>query len=52
VELALDVIKSGTISAGVSVYTHSFGLDEVDRALRLVGEGWDPSAVHVNVVPR
>ncbi len=31
--------------------THRFGLDEVDRALRMVGERSDPAAVHVNVVP-
>lgn len=31
--------------------THSFGLDDVDHALRLLGERWDPSAIHVNVVP-
>lgn len=31
--------------------THRFGLDEVDRALRMVGERADPAAVHVNVVP-
>jgi threonine dehydrogenase-like Zn-dependent dehydrogenase len=31
--------------------THSFALDHVDRALRLLGERWDPTAIHVNVVP-
>ncbi len=51
VELALKVIESGRYPLE-SLCTHSFGLNEVDRALRLVGERWDPSAVHVNVVPR
>jgi threonine dehydrogenase-like Zn-dependent dehydrogenase len=31
--------------------THSFGLNEVDKSLRLVGERWDPTGIHVNVVP-
>ncbi len=31
--------------------THRFGLDEVDRALRMVGERTDPDAIHVNVCP-
>lgn len=51
VEQALKVIASGRHPLE-SLCTHSFGLDEVDRALRLVGERWDRTAVHVNVVPR
>jgi threonine dehydrogenase-like Zn-dependent dehydrogenase len=51
VERALKIIAAGRYPLE-SMCTHSFGLDEVDRALRLVGERWDRTAVHVNVVPR
>ena len=51
VETALSLIGSGRYPLE-SLCTHSFGLEEVDRALRLVGERWDRTAVHVNVVPR
>lgn len=50
VEEALRIIGSGRYPLE-RMATHRFGLDEVDRALRLLGERWDPNAIHVNVVP-
>jgi threonine dehydrogenase-like Zn-dependent dehydrogenase len=50
VERALDVIASRRFSLDL-MCTHSFGIGATDKALRLVGERWDRSAIHVNVVP-
>jgi threonine dehydrogenase-like Zn-dependent dehydrogenase len=50
VELAFALIGSGRYPLE-RLCTHTFGLDQVDRALHLVGELWDPAAIHVNVVP-
>jgi threonine dehydrogenase-like Zn-dependent dehydrogenase len=50
VERAFDLIGSGRYPLE-QLCTHSFGLEDVDRALRLVGEQWDPAAIHVNVIP-
>jgi threonine dehydrogenase-like Zn-dependent dehydrogenase len=50
VEQALRLIESGRYPFE-RLCTHSFGLADVDRALRLVGERWDPGAIHVSVVP-
>jgi threonine dehydrogenase-like Zn-dependent dehydrogenase len=50
VEKALSLIGSGHHPLELMA-THSFGLEEVDRALRLLGERWDPSAIHINVTP-
>ena len=50
VERALELIASRRFPLEL-MSTHSFGLRDVDKALRLVGERWDPAAIHVNVVP-
>lgn len=50
VEPALGIIKSGKYPLEL-MSTHRLGLDEVDKALRLVGERSDPAAIHVNVMP-
>ena len=50
VERALALIASRRFPLEL-MSTHSFGLRDVDKALRLVGERWDPTAIHVNVVP-
>lgn len=50
VELALKLIASERYPLE-SLCTHSFGLEDVDRALRLVGQRWDRNAMHVNVIP-
>ncbi len=50
VELAFSVIGSGRYPLE-QLSTHSFGLDEVDRALRVMGEHSDPTAIHINVIP-
>jgi threonine dehydrogenase-like Zn-dependent dehydrogenase len=49
VERALQLIGSGRYPLE-RLCTHSFGLGETDRALRLVGQRWDPAAIHVSVV--
>ncbi|MPZ92106.1 MAG: alcohol dehydrogenase catalytic domain-containing protein [Actinobacteria bacterium] len=50
VERALDLIASRRFPLEL-MCTHTFGLSETDKALRLVGERWDRAAIHVNVVP-
>ncbi|MGH2737005.1 MAG: zinc-dependent alcohol dehydrogenase [Actinomycetota bacterium] len=50
VERALELIGSRRFPLDL-MCTHTFGLDETDKALRLVGERWDRAAIHVNVVP-
>ena len=50
VEPAIEIIKSGRYPLEL-LSTHQLSLDEVDKALRLVGERTDPEAIHVNVVP-
>jgi threonine dehydrogenase-like Zn-dependent dehydrogenase len=50
VEDALRIIASGRHPLE-RVRTHEFSLDEADRALRVLGERTDPSAIHVSVVP-
>ena len=50
VEPAIEIIKSGRYPLEL-LSTHHLSLDEVDKALRLVGERTDPEAIHVNVVP-
>jgi threonine dehydrogenase-like Zn-dependent dehydrogenase len=50
VEPALAILASGRYPLEL-LTTHRFGLDEVDSALRMVGERTDPDAIHVNVVP-
>lgn len=51
VEAALRIIVSRRYPLQ-RLCTHRFGLDQVDEALRLVGERTDPSVIHVSVVPR
>lgn len=50
VEQALRIIRSGKYPLQ-RLRTHQFPLAEVDRALRMVGERTDPSAIHVAVTP-
>ena len=50
VEAALRIIESGRYPLE-RMCTHRFGLHETDRALRVVGERTDPSAIHVSLVP-
>jgi threonine dehydrogenase-like Zn-dependent dehydrogenase len=50
VEAAIAIISSRRYPLE-RMCTHSFPLDGVDEALRVVGERTDPSAIHVSVVP-
>ncbi|MBV8906426.1 MAG: zinc-binding dehydrogenase [Acidobacteriia bacterium] len=50
VELALEYIASGRFPLE-RVATHSFGLNDVDLALRSVGGQGAPGAIHVTVLP-
>jgi threonine dehydrogenase-like Zn-dependent dehydrogenase len=50
VELALDLMARKTIDL-TPMSTHHFGLDEVDRALRIVGGEIAEPAIHVTVTP-
>jgi threonine dehydrogenase-like Zn-dependent dehydrogenase len=50
VEPAIEIIKSGRYPLEL-MSTHRLSLEEVDKALRIVGERADPEAIHVNVVP-
>ncbi len=50
VELALDLMARKTVDLEV-MSTHHFGLDQVDRALRLVGGEVQDGAIHVTVTP-
>ena len=50
VEEALRIIRSGRYPLQ-RLRTHTFPLGEADRALRVLGERTDPSAIHVTVVP-
>ena len=50
VEEALQIIRSGRYPLE-RLRTHTFPLHEADRALRLLGERADPSAIHITVVP-
>jgi threonine dehydrogenase-like Zn-dependent dehydrogenase len=50
VERALQLISARRFPLEL-MSTHTFDLRDVDKALRLVGERWDPAAIHVNVIP-
>jgi threonine dehydrogenase-like Zn-dependent dehydrogenase len=50
VELALRLMAQQTVDLE-AMSTHEFGLDDVDRALRLVGGELDDDAIHVTVAP-
>jgi threonine dehydrogenase-like Zn-dependent dehydrogenase len=50
VEEALRIIRSGRYPLE-RLRTHAFALGEADRALRVLGERTDPSAIHVVVAP-
>jgi len=50
VEMALALMAQGTVDLD-AMATHAFGLDEVDRALRLVGGEEQDGAVHVSITP-
>ncbi|MBI3975361.1 MAG: alcohol dehydrogenase catalytic domain-containing protein [Armatimonadetes bacterium] len=50
VEEALRIIRSGRYPLD-RVRTHRFSLAETDRALRILGERSDPSAIHAAVFP-
>jgi threonine dehydrogenase-like Zn-dependent dehydrogenase len=50
VEDALRLIGSGRYPLE-RIRTHEFPLTETDRALRVLGERTDPSAIHVTIVP-
>jgi threonine dehydrogenase-like Zn-dependent dehydrogenase len=50
VEPAIRLIEAGAHPLD-ALCTHRYGLGDVDRALRVVGERADPSAVHVTVSP-
>lgn len=50
VDEALRIIASGRYPLA-RLRTHTFALDDVDRALRVQGDRADPSAIHVAVVP-
>ncbi|HEY9313968.1 zinc-binding dehydrogenase [Williamsia sp.] len=50
VERAIAVIASGSMPLG-AMCTHTFGLDQVDAALRTLGGEGDDEAVHITVVP-
>lgn len=51
VRRAIAVIESGTLPLA-GLCTHTFGLGEVDQALRTLGGEGDPTAVHITVVPQ
>jgi threonine dehydrogenase-like Zn-dependent dehydrogenase len=48
--MALALMAQGTVDLD-AMATHAFGLDEVDRALRLVGGEEQDSAIHVSITP-
>jgi threonine dehydrogenase-like Zn-dependent dehydrogenase len=50
VELALELMAGHTVDLRVMA-THRFGLDAVDRALRLAGGEIQDAAIHVTVTP-
>ncbi len=50
VEAALDIIRSRRYPLE-RLRTHRLGLDEVDRALRIVGERIDAAAIHAAIFP-
>ncbi len=51
VRRAIGVIESGTLPLDL-LCTHTYGLDEVDLALRTLGGEGDSGAIHITVVPR
>ena len=50
VEMALDLMSRKTVPLE-AMATHHFGLDQVDRALRLVSGEISDGAIHVAVTP-
>ncbi|HEX3549657.1 MAG TPA: zinc-binding dehydrogenase [Candidatus Elarobacter sp.] len=50
IELALALMAERRFDLD-ALATHAFGLDDVDRALRLVGAEWSDDAIHVCIVP-
>ena len=50
VEMALALMAQHTVDLA-ALSTHAFGLDEVDRALRLAGGEVDDGAIHVSITP-
>ena len=50
VEMALALMAQGTVDLD-AMLTHTFGLDDVDRALRLVGGEISDNAIHVSITP-
>lgn len=50
VEMALGLMAQHTVELE-AMSTHEFGLEGVDRALRLVGGDWEDDAIHVTVAP-
>ena len=50
VEMALGLMAQHRVALE-AMSTHAFGLDDVDRALRLAGGEWQDGAVHVTITP-
>jgi threonine dehydrogenase-like Zn-dependent dehydrogenase len=48
--MALGLMAQHTVELE-AMSTHEFGLEGVDRALRLVGGDWEDDAIHVTVAP-
>ncbi|GEO27668.1 putative alcohol dehydrogenase adh [Alicyclobacillus acidoterrestris] len=51
VELAIEIIKSRKYPIS-EMSTHHFGLDQVDRAIRLTAGEYPEQAVHVTILPK
>lgn len=50
VEPALDIIRAGRYPLEL-LCTHTYGLSQVDQALRMAGERSDSTAIHVSILP-
>lgn len=50
VEPALEIIASGRYPLE-RLCTHSYGIEDVDEALRMAGQRTDPAAIHVSILP-